>query len=224
LKPVRLVVFDLDGTLVDSSADLAGAVKEALEKVAPEAPLLSLSEVRALVGNGARVLITRSLGRAGIDRNVDDVVPVFLDCYRRRLLDQTRLYPGVSEALDALAAPALAVLTNKPGDMSREILEGLGVARRFDRICGAGDVPGRKPDPGGLLQLMRDAFVSPDETLMVGDSAIDVQTGHAAGTGTVGVTYGFDPQSLLADPPDFSIDDLRKLEDLLVAPRPTVLT
>jgi phosphoglycolate phosphatase len=217
-------VFDLDGTLVDSSEDLAAAVNEALQRLAPQAPSLPLAEVRSYVGNGAGVLVSRSLAGAGVSRSVEEVLPVFLECYRRRLLDRTRLYPGVEEVLDALRPRHLAVLTNKPGDMSREILSRLGVASRFLRIYGGGDFPGKKPDPAGLRHLLEEAGVPAEQALMVGDSGIDVQTGRAASVPTVGVTYGFDPESLAKDPPDLLLDDLRQLPPLLVDGPASVLT
>jgi phosphoglycolate phosphatase len=150
-----------------------------------------------------------------------DVLPLFLEVYRGHLLDRSRLYPGVPEALDALRGFRLAVLTNKPGDMSRTILEGLGVAGRFARVCGPEDVPGRKPDPAGLRWLMKDAGLGAAATVMVGDSAVDVRTGRAAGVRTVGVSYGMDPEGLRADPPDVMIDDLRALPGLLPPPAPS---
>ena len=215
MRVVRLVVFDLDGTLVDSTQDLATAVNAALARVAPGTLPLPIDTVRAYIGNGAGVLITRSLEAAGLPLRPEDVLAVFLDCYRGCLLDTTRLYPGVREALDSLADRTLAVLTNKPGDMSRTILAGLEVAGRFAQIYGGGDVPGRKPDPAGLLRLMAETGVAPRETVIVGDSAVDVRTGRAADVRTVGVTYGLDPESLTADPPDHLIHDLRDLARLL---------
>jgi phosphoglycolate phosphatase len=214
---VRLVVFDLDGTLVDSVRDLATAVNAAVQRAAPGSALLPLADVRAFVGEGARVLVERSLERAGVDRSADDVLPLFLDGYRSCLLDTTRLYPGVAEALDRLRGRTLAVLTNKPGDLSRRILEGLGVADRFARIWGPGEAPARKPDPAGLRELARELGIDLGETLMVGDSPVDVRTGRAAGVRTVGVTYGLDPEALRADAPDLLVGDLRELADRLGA-------
>jgi phosphoglycolate phosphatase len=146
---------------------------------------------------------------------VDEAMPVYLDCYSRCLLDSTGLYPGVREALDRLHGRTLAVLTNKPGGLSRTILAGLGVADRFARIWGAGDVPGHKPEPAGLLRLLADLETAPGEALMVGDSAVDVKTGRAAGVRTVGVTWGFKPRDLELEPPDLLIDDMRELRALL---------
>lgn len=223
-RGVRLVVFDLDGTLIDSVVDLAHAVNDAILRLEPGAEPLPLERVRTYIGNGARRLMTRSLDAARIEIDVEASLPTFLECYRRRMLETTRLYPGVSEALDRMSARALAVLTNKPGDMSRAILEGLGVAHHFVRILGGGDGPAHKPDPAGLRLLMAESHALPGETVMVGDSAIDVDTARAAGTLAVGVTYGFAPDSLSASAPDLLIDDLRRLPDLVAPDRPlTVL-
>jgi phosphoglycolate phosphatase len=201
VKAVRLVVFDLDGTLVDSSLDLANAVNRTFASVG--APVLPVSEVRSFVGEGARRLIEKAIAATGVPHSADDLLPIFLDIYRDVLLENTRLYPGVVEVLDALAPRhRLAVLTNKPGDMSRAILSGLGVARRFHWIWGAGDVPARKPDPEGLRRLVAAAGVAPEEAVYVGDSAIDVRTARAVGTRAVGVTYGFDPAAFDRDAPD----------------------
>src|SRR5512139_4253886 len=148
----RLLVFDLDGTLVDSSRDIAAAMNAAMARVAPRAPDIPLESILSYVGEGARLLVERCLQHASLDLSPDEVLPVYLECYAGRLLDTTYLYPGVGEALAALEGTTLAVLTNKPGDFSRSILEGLGVARHFARIWGAGDVASRKPDPDGLLR------------------------------------------------------------------------
>lgn len=202
----HLVVFDLDGTLVDSSRDIAASVNAALGRVAPGTAALSLEAVLSFVGEGAGLLVERSLRHAGLALSVEEVLPVYVDCYRERLLDTTRLYAGVGEALDALAGTNLAVLTNKPGDMSRTILEGLGIASRFARVRGAGDVPSRKPDPAGLLGLMSELGASAGETWMVGDSATDVGVARAAGTRVAGVTWGFHPAELRAAAPDRVLD------------------
>jgi phosphoglycolate phosphatase len=207
----RLVVFDLDGTLVDSARDLASAVNAMLQGLAPGIPPLPEAEVRGFIGEGARLLVSRSLARAGLPHPPEHALPVFMECYRARMLDTTRPYPGVAETLDALDSHTLAVLTNKPGDLSRAILDGLGLGGRFARVYGGGDLPARKPDPAGLVRIMADTGLAPAATLMVGDSAIDVLTGRAAGVFTVGVTYGFAPESLRATPPDVLIHDLRAL-------------
>jgi phosphoglycolate phosphatase len=211
----RLVVFDLDGTLIDSSRDLATAVNRALRRVAPMAPALPEEVVRSFIGSGARVLIQRSLARAALAQPVEEVLPVFLEEYSRCLLDATCLYPGTVEGLDRLSDRRLAVLTNKPGDMSRTILAGLGVDDRFFRIYGAGDLETRKPDPSGLRRIAEEAEVETGASIMVGDSAIDIRTGRGAGMRTAGVTYGFDVDSFREDPPDLLVSSLTDLADRL---------
>lgn len=211
----RLLAFDLDGTLVDSSRDIAAAMNAAMGHVAPPAPEIPFESILSYVGEGARLLVERCLQHAAVDLPVDEVLPVYLECYAERLLDTTYLYPGVEEALAALEGTTLAVLTNKPGDFSRSILAGLGVAARFARIWGAGDVPSQKPDPEGLVRLMADVHVSPEETWMVGDSATDVSAARAAGTRAAGVTWGFHPAALRAAGPDLLIDDPRELPSLV---------
>ena len=208
------MVFDLDGTLVDSARDLASAVNAMLDRLAPGTPPLAEPEVRTFIGEGARLLVSRSLTRAGLPHSPEEALPVFLDCYRARLLETTRLYPGVAETLDALGGHVLAVLTNKPGDLSRSIVDGLGLGGRFARVYGSGDLP-RKPDPAGLVRLMEETGLGAGATVMVGDSAIDVQAGRAAGVYTVGVRYGFAPDSLRAHPPDVLLDDVRDLPAVL---------
>jgi phosphoglycolate phosphatase len=212
---IRLLVFDLDGTLVDSARDLAAAVNETLARLGPGTPPLPLETVRAFVGNGAGQLVARSLAETGLAVSRDEALSVFLDCYGRRLLDTTRPYPGVIEGLERLAGRTLAVLSNKPGDMSRHILTELGLASRFARICGGGDFPEKKPDPAGLLSLLRELGASRAEALMVGDSPIDVRTARNAGIQVAGVRYGLDPAGLAADPPDLLVDSLVELADRL---------
>jgi phosphoglycolate phosphatase len=217
LSRVRLIVFDLDGTLVDSLADLAAAVNDALRQVAPRAPALPIETVRTFIGDGARLLLARSLQAQGALESVDRVLPLFLDSYRRSLTRSTTLYPGALSCLDQLRGRLLAVLSNKPGDLSRELLTTLGVADRFVRIWGTGDVPERKPDPRGLLQLMEELDVPAAETLVVGDSATDVRTARAASVSVAAVSYGFAPESLADEPPDLLLDDLRDLPAHLAA-------
>jgi phosphoglycolate phosphatase len=217
MPATRLLVFDLDGTLVDSSRDLAAATNAALQRVAPDRPAISLESVRTFVGEGARVLIERSLRHAGIERAVDDVLPLFLECYGQCLLDTTRLYPGILDTLEALDGTTLAVLTNKPGGLSRRILDGLGVVSRFARVWGAGDVPERKPDASGLRSLMAELGARPEETWMIGDSPIDARTARAGGVRMAGVTWGLDPEGLRQEEPDLLVDDPRDLVALVTA-------
>jgi phosphoglycolate phosphatase len=213
----QLLVFDLDGTLVDSTRDLAAATNAALQRVAPGQPALPVQTVLGFVGNGARVLIEKTLQHAGVDRPADDVLPVFLECYDRCLLDTTRPYPGIPEALGALEGYPLAVLTNKPGPLARKLLEGLGLAARFARIWGPGDVPERKPSPTGLQRLIEELGATPETAWMIGDSPVDVRTARAAGVRIAGVTWGLAPDDLVREQPDRLIDDARDLLSLASA-------
>jgi phosphoglycolate phosphatase len=209
-----LLVFDLDGTLVDSSRDIAAAMNTALGRLAPGTPEIPLPAIVSYVGEGARLLVERSLRHVGLDLSPEELLSVYLECYRERLLDTTCLYPGVAGALDTLTGATLAVLTNKPGDLSRAILEGLGVGARFARVVGGGDGPSRKPDPAGLLQLMADLDGTPAGTWMIGDSATDVDVARAAGVRVAGVTWGFHPRELRAARPDLLIDAPHELASL----------
>jgi phosphoglycolate phosphatase len=217
VNPVRLVVFDLDGTLVDSVEDLATAVNQMLATVAPDRPPLPLEVVKGFVGEGAGVLMSRVLRKAQVDLPPESVLPVFLECYDRCLLETTRLYPGAIEAIGALSDRTLAVLTNKQGKPSRKILDGLGVAHHFARIWGPDDAGARKPDPAGLLRLVSELGFTARETVLVGDSAVDMATGRAAGVRTIAVTYGLNPASLLGQVTDVTLDDLRALPAALDA-------
>jgi phosphoglycolate phosphatase len=212
----RLVVFDLDGTLVDSAHDIAAAVNAALAALEPGTAPLPLDRVMGFVGDGARVLIERVLQHRGSPLRADTVLPVYLEAYRERLLDTTRLYPGIADALDALSATGqtLAVLTNKPGDLSRTLLNALGVGARFARIWGAGDVAARKPDPAGLRALLAELGATAAETWLVGDSATDVGAGRAAGVRVAGVCWGFDTAALRAAAPDRMLEQPRHFAEL----------
>ncbi|MFN8543289.1 MAG: HAD-IA family hydrolase [Candidatus Binatia bacterium] len=189
------VAFDLDGTLADTRADLVAAVNHVLEDVgrAPIAP----DVLYRYVGDGARALVERALGPAGAGL-VTAAIARFMDYYGAHLLDATRLYPGLEEALAELAGRgvALSVLTNKPEAMSRTILEGLGVARHFVAVLGGDSLPTRKPDPAGL-ELLRQRTGTPRErTLLVGDSRVDVETARAARVSFCGVAWGIVPDQL----------------------------
>jgi phosphoglycolate phosphatase len=212
-KQVRLLVFDLDGTLVDSKQDLALSVN-AMRKEMGLAPL-SLELISSYVGHGVTLLVRRSLGDLATDENVENGLAFFLDYYRQHMLDNTAPYPGVSEALEKLKGCKMAVLTNKPVNFSREMISRLGYDRYFAYIYGGNSFPLKKPDPMGLHKLMEDLQVSPRETGMVGDSDTDILTGRNAGVLTCGVTYGFGAHTLEKVSPDLIIDDMRELPPLL---------
>lgn len=207
----KLIVFDLDGTLVDSTRDLATAVNGTLERLRPGSPSLPLDVVRSYIGEGAGRLVSRSLARAQLEVAPEAALEVFLEIYAGCLLESTRPYPGVVAALQALSGSTLAVLTNKPGGFSRTILQGLDLLAPFAAVVGGDEMPARKPDPAALLLLMQRFQASAPETLFVGDSAVDVQTARAAGVRMVGVSYGLDPEGLKAARPDLLLDDLGQL-------------
>jgi phosphoglycolate phosphatase len=210
---VRLLVFDLDGTLVDSKQDLALSVN-AMRKEMGLAPL-TLDLIASYIGHGVTLLVSRSLGAQATPENIEKGLAFFLSYYRDHMLDHTAPYPGVSEALEELSGHKLAVLTNKPVIFSREMLTRLGFAPYFAYIYGGNSFAQKKPDPIGLHKLMADLQISPRETLMVGDSDTDVLTGRNAGVWTCGVTYGFGAHTLEKVSPDLVIDDMRELPPLL---------
>jgi phosphoglycolate phosphatase len=188
---IRLVVFDLDGTLIDSRRDLADSVNALLGELG--AAPLDLDAVTAMVGEGAAVLVRRALAASGLPEDLPGALPRFLAHYDERLTVHTRPYDGVTEALEELRSHGLglAVLTNKPQRASAEILERLDLARWFFRVVG-GDTPaGRKPDPAGLLAVAKTMRAAPFETVLVGDSAIDLETAHRAGSAICLARYGF---------------------------------
>ena len=191
--PCRLFLFDLDGTLVDSSRDIAHAVNRMLERL--QLPTLRAAQILEFVGEGSRVLVERALGaasrRAAAPELVSQGSALYLEEYAEHMLDSTRLYPGVGRALDALEWATLGVVTNKLERFTRPILEALGVSERFSIILGGDSTAERKPDPGPLREAMARAGVPASETAMVGDSRIDVEAGRAAGAFTCGIAAGF---------------------------------
>jgi phosphoglycolate phosphatase len=205
-----LLVFDLDGTLVDSQRDLADAVNATRAWMGLD-PLPPVT-VAQYVGNGAPVLVQRALPDAGKE-DWSRGLKYFLEYYRDHMLDSTVLYPGVREALDQLHAERipLAVLTNKPIRFTLQMLEGLGIDLHFFRVYGGNSFPEKKPDPAGLNALVVESGAHRARTIMVGDSAVDVDTARNAGVQACGVRWGFQPETFVSSPPDFLIDDLREL-------------
>ena len=189
--PVRLIVFDLDGTLIDSRRDLADAANALLES-AGAAPL-SEERIGRMVGDGAATLVARAFEASGVERPAG-ALERFLALYDERLLNHTRPYPGIPDVLEVLGLRApLALLTNKPLASTQRILAGLGLARHIPEGAGiGGDGPfARKPDPSGLQHLTARARVAASSTLLVGDSLVDWRTARAAGTPICLARYGF---------------------------------
>jgi phosphoglycolate phosphatase len=185
-----LIVFDLDGTLIDSKRDLAESTNEMLSAYGAEP--LPMDAVMGFVGEGAGMLVRRALRAAGRQPDLGEAIARFREIYDRRLLLHTRPYPGVPEMLQALAARArLAVLTNKPERPARQILEAFDLGSHFTRIIGGDGAFPRKPDPSALTHLMDESGDVASSTLVVGDSMIDVETARNAGVPICLVLYGF---------------------------------
>jgi phosphoglycolate phosphatase len=214
--PGRLLIFDLDGTLIDSKRDLADSVN-ATRAWAGLSPLPE-ETVSSYVGNGAPMLMRRAFPGAS-EADLARYLAYFLDYYRQHMLDSTVLYPGVREALDRLHAAGipLAVLTNKPVRFSERLIEGLGLAPHFFRIYGGNSFEEKKPHPAGIHLLVKEAGADRDRTYMVGDSAVDVQTARNAGVRACGVSWGFRPETFREAPPDLIIDDLRTLAEKVLS-------
>ncbi len=205
-----LLIFDLDGTLIDSRLDLAHSVNATRAHMGMTP--LEFDRVYSYVGNGAPVLIRRALGEQATIAEVEEGLEFFLEYYRDHALDYTRLYPGVKESLDRLqtAGKRMAVLTNKPVRMSRAIVEGLGIGHHFFQVYGGNSFDFKKPNPVGVETLMRETGVAREWTVMVGDSGVDVNTAINAGVKSCGVTYGFQPDTLKDPKPDLLVDRMEE--------------
>ena len=212
---LRLFIFDLDGTLIDSKLDLALAVNATRARfgLGP----LPHEQVFGYIGDGAPMLVRRALDHTAADALVEQALAFFLPYYRAHMLDNTVAYPGVREALAALDAGGrvLTVLTNKPARISREILAGLGLVSHFKLIYGGNSFERKKPDPMGVKAILRETGATKGESLVVGDSEIDVQTARNAGVRVCGVTYGLGSDRLRDHSPDRLFDNLTELAALV---------
>jgi phosphoglycolate phosphatase len=210
-----LIIFDLDGTLIDSARDLQIATNQTRAHFGMEP--LDARLVQSYVGNGAAVLVKRAMGPAASEQIVSEALLFFVKYYRTHSLANTRLYPGVHEAVDELASSGhtLAVLTNKPVKISTDILAGLGLGSQFARVCGGDSFPQKKPDPIGITTLLQETAIGPEDTWMVGDSGVDVCTARNAGVSVCGVAWGFQPETFEQYPPDILIQQPQELASVL---------
>ncbi len=218
VSPPRLLVFDLDGTLIDSRIDLCNSVNATLAHFGkPELPEAVIS---SYIGDGASILVRRAIGDPEGDIHdeeyVNEALTFFLNYYRIHKLDYTFLYPGVLESLEAIRAAypetLMAVLTNKPVNPSRDICAHFGLSRFFFQNYGGNSFHTKKPDPHGLVSLIAEAAVisghaiTPSETIMIGDTDIDVLTARNCGARSIGCAFGLKPHSLVDAPPDHLAD------------------
>jgi len=211
----KLIVFDLDGTLADTRQDLANAVNRSLQQLGRDQ--LTVEIIGSFVGDGLQKLMERSLSATGgIKDSLEAAVQAFQRHYQDHLLDTTTLYPGVAEALKAFKEQEMVVLTNKPRRYSLPILDHLGIAGHFKEVYGGDTFPVKKPDPFPLQEIMKRHSVEKNETLMIGDSLIDINAARAAGVLVCAVSYGFTPrETLAAVHPDFLVLDLRQIAELV---------
>jgi len=213
LSSIRALIFDLDGTLIDSKQDLIHSVNAMLAGTGREP--LHEDTVSSYIGHGAPRLVARALGNGATEEECERALKFFLAHYDEHKLDSTRAYPGVAEALEELRELPMAVLTNKPVRVSRKILEGLGLAKYFRAIYGGNSFETKKPDPLGAKKILEELGAAPVQALMVGDSEVDVQTARNAGTLAAAVNYGFGTHDRAAYPADIYLDGMTELSALL---------
>jgi phosphoglycolate phosphatase len=219
---IRLLVFDLDGTLIDSRLDLIHSINAMLHYLGR--PQLNGEVIASYVGDGAPALVRRALGDACDEALLRTALEYFLGYYRIHKLDHTTVYAGIPETLARLAETSngsqrlMAVLSNKPVHPSRDIVRALGLGDFFVQVYGGNSFTTKKPDPLGVQTLLQETGIAAAEALMIGDSSIDVLTGQSAGLWTCGVTYGFAPHSLQEVLPDVLLDTPRELSELLAGP------
>jgi phosphoglycolate phosphatase len=210
---VRALIFDLDGTLIDSQRDLIRSVNATLQEMGREQ--LHEDTISGYIGHGAPQLVRRALGGNASDHECDRALQFFLAHYNEHKLDSTCPYPGVPEALELLAHYPMAILTNKPVRVSVRILEGLDLAKYFRAVYGGNSFATKKPDPLGAQTILREFASAPNEALLIGDSEVDVQTARNTGILAAAVNYGFGTHNRAAHPADIYLDRLTDLLPLL---------
>lgn len=209
-EKIRLIVFDLDGTLIDSRKDLTNSVNAMLTEFGRQP--LPEEIIATYIGDGAGMLVRRALGDPEDEPLVENALQHFLAHYREHKLDYTYVYPGVIESLETMRTTAdgsprkMAVLTNKPVGPSVAICDGLGLSSYMFRIYGGNSFASKKPDPEGLNAVIREAGVLPGETLMIGDSSVDILTARRAGAWVLGCRFGLSSHTVESIPSDCLVD------------------
>ncbi len=213
MQPISLLIFDLDGTLVNTLEDIAASVNVTLQKLGR--PVIPVDAVRQYVGDGVEMLMRRALGNR--DELLTDAVGIYRVHHSRNLLVRSRLYPSVAETLEHFRALPMAVISNKTAEFIQPLLDGLSIADRFSMVIGADSGLPLKPAPDAVRRIMA-AFRAPsDRTVIVGDGTTDVRAGKAAGVITCSVTYGFrSEEELRRAGPDYVIRSLAELKDLFL--------
>lgn len=207
-----LLIFDLDGTLVDTRQDLTNSVNYTRSRYG--LPPLTLAQVMQQVGDGMRKLLERSLPDAGPEE-IKQAIATFREHYGEHLLDHSQLYPGVEETLQHFRSKKLAVLSNKPEEFTRTMVDKLGIGQFCQAVLGGDSVGALKPSPEPILYLLEHLEADPDRCIMIGDGPTDIEAGRVAGAWTCAVTYGFRTRDvLLACDPDFLIEDIAELKNL----------
>ena len=212
MKKISLIVYDVDGTLVDTLDDIALSVNLTLKELGR--PLLDKEVVKTCVGSGVVMLMTRALNGSGVE-DIDHAVALFRKHYGAHLMDNSAFYPNCRETIEFFSNRKQAICSNKPEDFVRKILASLDCLHPFPSIIGGDSFKSRKPDPEGLNHLLDQYRLSPNEVVMVGDSAVDIETGKNANVHTCAVTYGMgDLQALKSLKPDWTIKDISELKQL----------
>ena len=214
---VRALIFDLDGTLIDSKRDLIYSVNAMLQELGREQ--LHEDTISGYIGHGAPQLVGRALGKKATEAERERALKFFLAYYEDHKMDSTCAYPGVPEVLEHLSGFPMAILTNKPVRISVRILEGLGLAKYFRAVYGGNSFETKKPDPLGAHTILREFGSAPGEAMLIGDSEVDVQTARNAGTLAAAVNYGFGVHDRAAHPADLYLDRLADLVPLLIKGR-----
>ena len=211
---VRALIFDLDGTLIDSKLDLIHSVNAMLREMGRAE--LETETISGYIGHGAPQLVARAMSGTATDDELKRALQFFLGYYEEHKMDNTRAYPGVAETLERLKELPLAVLTNKPQRISVRILKSLGLAEYFRAIYGGNSFESKKPDPYGARRILSEFGVAAEEAAIVGDSEVDVQTARNAGTLAAAVNYGFGVHDRAAHPADFYLDRFADLTTLVI--------